>query len=279
MITGAKGMLGRSLMRRWSDRHELVACDRSILDIGDARACERVIAAVAPAVVIHCAAFTAVDRCASDPDAAYRANAIGSGNIAAACHRQGCRLIAVSTDYVFAGDLDRPYHEWDATGPRTVYGQSKLAGENAVRSLCPAHCIVRVAWLYGEGGPSFLHTLLKLGAQQGPDLKVVDDQLGNPTSTEAVVDGLERLLDADILGTVHMTCEGETSWYGFARAIFALKHLTRPIKPCISSEFPRPAPRPANSRLEKRQLRLQGLPPMIAWQEELERFLHHHPVP
>ncbi len=276
VITGGSGMLGRTLARRLAGQDALALSSRD-LDVGDATACDRLIAQRRPRVVVHCAAMTAVDRCESERDAAYRVNALGSANIAAACARHGARLIAISTDYVFAGTLARPYHEWDETGARTVYGASKLSGEEAIRAHCPDHLIARVAWLYGAGGPSFLHTMLKLGAADGPALTVVDDQVGNPTSTDAVADALLPLLGASLVGTIHLTCEGEVSWYGFAQAIFARTGLARALTPCTSAQYPRPAPRPENSRLEKRVLRLHQLPPMADWQQALTRFLKEHP--
>jgi len=272
LITGGKGMLGRTLQRHFQ-QHELCIADLPEVDIADSRSVEQVISGFKPDVVIHAAAMTQVDACESDTDAAFRVNALGSACVARAAARHGARVIAISTDYVFDGRLDRPYHEFDAPAPRTVYGASKLAGEEAVRRHCPDHTIVRIAWLYGEGGPSFLHTMLKLGAQEGEPLKVVDDQIGNPTSTDAVAGLIDRLLANPIPGVVHGSCEGEATWFQFAQAIFKSAGLGRGVEPCTSAEFPRPAPRPANSRLEKRMLRLASLPPMPHWQTELEKFV------
>jgi len=277
LITGAQGMLGRTLVRQWSGHHTVIATDRTDLDITNARACFSVIASVQPEIVVHCAAFTAVDRCESEFDAAYRLNAIGTANVAIACHRNGSRLIALSTDYVFRGDGPRPYHEWDQPDPRTVYGASKLAGEIAVRHHCPDHLIARIAWLYGPGGPSFVHTMLRLTTQMGEPLRVVGDQIGNPTSTDAVAAGLANLIETGIAGTVHLTCAGEASWYDFAKEIMRLRQFSRQITQCTTAEYPRPAPRPANSRLDKLTLRLHNLPPMPAWQDALAAYLRENP--
>ena len=276
LITGGNGMLGRTLQRRLKE-HQVFIADLPQVDIASLRSFSDCVQQAKPEVVIHCAAMTAVDRCETESDLAYKVNAIGSANVAIACQRSGARLIAISTDYVFAGDLNRPYHEWDAPGPRTVYGATKLAGEEAVRRHCPDHCIARIAWLYGPGGPSFVHTMLKLGAQSGAPLKVVNDQVGNPTSTDAVADGLLTLLAAPVAGTVHLTCEGESAWFEFTQEIFRLRGLKREVVPCTTAEFPRPAPRPANSRLEKRALRLLNLPAMPGWRETLARFLRENP--
>jgi dTDP-4-dehydrorhamnose reductase len=276
LVTGGTGMLGRTVCRRLGSQ-EAISLGSRDLDITDAAACDAVLARHRPRVVLHCAAMTAVDRCESERERAFAVNAHGSANLAQACVRHQARLVAISTDYVFAGTLDRPYREDDEAGPRTVYGASKWAGEQAIRAQCPDHLIARVAWLYGPGGPSFLHTMLRLGAQQGPALTIVDDQIGNPTTTDAVADALLPLLDSPIRGTVHMSCEGEASWFAFAQAIFSRRGITRPVHPCTTTAFPRPAPRPANSRLEKRALRDHGQPPMMGWQDALDRFLKEHP--
>lgn len=276
LITGAKGMLGRHMVRACEDQ-TLLPVDMDDFDMADADATDKAFAAFQPDAVVHCAATAAVDLAESDPDAAFRANAVGSASVARACHRHGARLVAISTDYVFSGDLDRPYHEWDATGPRSVYGQSKLAGEEAVRTLCPDHLICRIAWLYGTGGPSFLHAMLKLGAENGPPLMVVNDQIGNPTSAQAVADRVSDLLHYPVAGTMHLTCEGEATWFDFAVEILALWGSKREVIPCATADYPRPAPRPANSRLEKRMLRLLGLPPMPDWRAALRDFKERHP--
>jgi dTDP-4-dehydrorhamnose reductase len=268
-------MLGRTLVRRLAE-HDVRAPGSRELDITSAKAVAEAIAGWRPQVVIHGAAHTKVDACETEVERAFAINGIGSANVAIACQRHHARLIAISTDYVFSGDLARPYREWDATGPLTVYGQSKLAGEEAIRTHCADHVIARVAWLYGPGGPSFLHTMRKLGAQAGAPLTVVADQIGNPTSTDVVADAVVQLLEHPLVGTLHLTCSGETSWFGFAQAIFEHYGLTRGLAPCTTADFPRPAPRPANSRLEKTALRLHGLPAPQEWRAALARYHHDH---
>ena len=275
LITGGTGMLGRTLVRRLAG-HDVRAPGSRELDVTSAQAVHEAIVGWQPRVVIHGAAHTKVDACETELEGAFAINGIGSANVAIACQRAGARLLAISTDYVFRGDAERPYREWDAVGPRTVYGQSKLAGEEAVRTHCADHVIARVAWLYGPGGPSFLHTMRKVGALVGDPLKVVADQIGNPTSTDVVADGLVHLLEHPLVGTVHLTCGGETSWFGFTQAIFAQYGLTRGIMPCTTADFPRPAPRPANSRLDKAALRIHGLPQPQTWEEALERYRMEH---
>ena len=274
LITGGKGMLGRTLQSVLAE-HELVIADLPECDITDAAGFDRYLAAAAPEAVIHCAAMTAVDKCETEVDFACKLNAVGSMNVAAACRRHDVRLIAISTDYVFGGELDRPYHEFDvAGGAHTVYGQTKFAGEELIRRHAPNHVICRISWLYGSGGPSFVHAMLKLADGSRPVLKVVDDQHGNPTSTLAVARQLENILARpELVGTFHMTCEGEATWAEFAREIFRLAGVKQEIAPCTTAEFPRPAPRPLNSRLEKKMLKLCGLPPMPDWHDALAEFM------
>ena len=275
VVTGGKGMLGRTLQDVLGARHQLIVADLPEWNILDADGFARQLADAQPAAVIHCAAMTAVDRCESESDLAYRLNAIGSLNVANACRRQNVRLLAISTDYVFGGELDRPYHEFDvAGGAHTVYGASKLAGEELIRRHCPEHVICRISWLYGAGGPSFVHAMMTLADGSRPVLKVVDDQHGNPTSALAVARHLAILLDhPELTGTFHLTCEGEATWADFAREIFRLAGRDQQVAPCTTADFPRPAPRPLNSRLEKRMLRLCGLPPMPDWHDALAEFM------
>lgn len=274
LITGGKGMLGRTLQNEFRDC-ELVIADLPETDITDAAGFDAFLAQTRPDVVIHCAAMTAVDKCESEIELAYKLNAFGTENVATACHRHGIRLIAISTDYVFDGSSDRPYNEFDrATGGNTVYGKSKFAGEEAVRKHCPDHVICRISWLYGHGGPSFVHAMMSLADGTRPVLKVVADQHGNPTSTAAVARQLRNILaKPELVGTFHLTCEGEATWFEFAQEIFRLAGKTQAVSPCTTDEFPRPAPRPKNSRLDKMMLRLTGLPPMPDWHDALAEFM------
>ena len=274
LLTGGKGMLGRTLCAELTD-FEVIPTDLPEADITDAAGFDALLKQYQPDAVIHCAAMTAVDKCETEIDLAYKLNAFGSGVVAAACRRQGVRLIAISTDYVFAGDADRPYNEFDAAnGGSTVYGKSKFAGEEAIRRHCPDHVICRISWLYGAGGPSFVHTMLKLADGSRPELKVVSDQIGNPTSCPAVARQLRNIINNPRLnGTFHMTCEGEATWAEFAQEIFRLRKVEQKVTPCRTDEYPRPAPRPANSRLDKMMLRLAGLPPMPHWKEALAEFM------
>ena len=274
LLTGGKGMLGRTLCAELTD-FEVIPTDLPEADITDAAGFDALLKQIKPDTVIHCAAMTAVDRCETEIDFAYKLNAFGTANVASACHRNGIRLIAISTDYVFEGNSDRPYNEFDTpNGGNTIYGKSKFAGEEAIRRHCPNHVICRISWLYGAGGPSFVHAMINLADGTRPELKVVADQIGNPTSTLAVARQLRNILNRkELVGTFHLTCEGEASWADFAAEIFRLKGIEQKIVPCTTAEFPRPAPRPANSRLDKMMLRLSGLPPMPHWKDALAEFI------
>ncbi len=274
LIIGGAGMLGRTLARRWRDA---VAVGRAEVDLGRPETIAAALRAHRPRTVVNCAAMTAVDACETAVDRAFAVNAVGAGNLAEACASHAAALVHISTDYVFPGTLDRPYREDDTTGPLTVYGQSKLAGEVAVRERCPEHLIARVAWLYGPGGPSFVHTMAKLAGQAGAPMNVVDDQRGNPTSTDAVADHLALLIGRGIRGTVHLSCEGETTWFGFASDILAWRGSSRGVQPCTTAQFPRPAPRPANSSLDKFALRQHDLPPMPHWRDAFAAFTRNWP--
>ncbi len=277
MITGARGMLGRTLTRRLTE-HQLLGVDISDFDITDPAATRQAVSQFEPEAIIHCAAMTAVDDCQTSQDAAWKVNVNGTANIAEACAAVGARLIAISTDYVFSGESDAPYCEHDTTGPQTVYGMTKMLGEMAVAKYCENSIIVRIAWLYGPGGPSFVHTMLRLAAEGVDPLRVVDDQVGNPTSTEAVADHIKLLLDhPEITGPVHLTCEGHATWCQFAAEILRLSGSDCVPVPCSTDEFPRPAARPANSQLDNLILTKHNIPPRPHWRQALEEFFRENP--
>ena len=263
VITGGKGMLGRTLQKELAE-HEIVVADLPDWDITDDEGFLRKLMAAAPDVVIHCAAMTNVDACEADRDLAFKLNEEGSRNVALACSACGARLFAISTDYVFSGEPPREPWAWSETDiprPRTVYGLSKFSGEQMVQMLNPDATVLRIAWLYGAGGPSFVHTMAKLGAEAGAPLRVVNDQSGNPTSAKAVADVIRFLLTRpDVSGIVHATCEDQCTWYDLACEVKRLMgdRFPRAVEPCTTEEFPRPAPRPHNSALKKSVLNVLG---------------------
>ena len=263
LITGGKGMLGRTLQRELGAAHEMVVADLPDWDITDDAAFLEKTLAVRPDVIVHCAAMTKVDDCETNRDLAFRLNEEGTRNVALAAKTCGARLIAISTDYVFSGEPPREPWAWSETDiprPQTVYGASKFAGEQMVQMIHPDNSVIlRIAWLYGAGGPSFVHTMARLGAQVGDPLKVVNDQRGNPTSTKVVADVIRFLLTRpDVSGIVHGTCEEQCTWYELTVELFRLLGLKRAVVPCTTAEFPRPAPRPRNSALKKSVLNVLG---------------------
>ena len=275
LITGGKGMLGRTLQRELAG-HEIIVADLPEWDISDdtgfvAKVCE-----AKPELIVHCAAMTKVDDCETNRDLAFRLNEDGSRNVALAAKACGARLFAISTDYVFSGEPPREPWAWSETDiprPRTVYGASKFAGEQMIQMLLPEAVIIRIAWLYGAGGPSFVHTMAKLGAQEGAPLKVVNDQRGNPTSTKTVADVIKFLMTkSDVSGIVHGTCEDQCTWYDLTVELFRLLGLKREVVPCATEEFSRPAPRPHNSALKKSVLNLLGYR-TPKWQDALAEFV------
>lgn len=262
LITGGKGMLGRTLQKELAE-HELVIADLPEWDITDDAGFTAKTLEEKPELIIHCAAMTKVDDCEAKRELAFKLNEEGTRNVAMAAKISGARLIAISTDYVFSGEPPREPWAWSETDiprPRTVYGASKFAGEQMIQMIYPDNSVIlRIAWLYGSGGPSFIHTMAKLGAQEGAPLKVVNDQRGNPTSCNAVADVIKFLITkSDVSGIVHGTCEDQCTWYDLTVELFRLLGLRREVVPCTTEEFPRPAPRPRNSALKKSVLNLLG---------------------
>jgi dTDP-4-dehydrorhamnose reductase len=275
LITGAAGQLGQALVQYAGGQGwEVIPTDVHDLDITDSQSVWRELARLRPQVVINAAGATQVDALESDPDGALKVNGLGPRNLAVACRRLGLKLIHLSTDYVFDGTKPGPYVEWDATRPLSVYGRSKLLGEEWVRQQCPDHFIVRTAWLYGLPGPNFIMAILARVRSLGPAgaLKVVADQRGTPTSALALAPQLLALAATEAFGTYHATCQGDTTWYDFACLILKTAGIEVGITPCTTEEFPRPAPRPANSVLDNRLLQVTGLDLMPSWQAAFQQF-------
>ena len=275
VITGAGGQLGRDLQAAF-ERDEVISTDVERCDVADRDAVLGLITTACPDVVVHAAAWTAVDACEFDPDRAWAVNALGSRHVADACRRAGAYLCALSTDYVFDGTLDRPYNEWDDPRPLSVYGRSKLGGEREILAHAAGASIVRTSWLCGAGGPNFVATMLRLAAE-GRTVPVVNDQRGCPTFTADLAPLIRTLTAARLPGTFHATNQGPaTTWYGFAQAIFEEGgHDPAQVLPIRTNELdpPRPAPRPVNSVLDNAALRLSGLRLLPDWRESLPRLV------
>lgn len=270
LVTGANGQLGREIARQGSG-HELILTDVTKLDITDNAAVRDFFRTVKPQAVIHCAAYTNVDAAESDVDGAFRVNVVGAQNIAAGCLESGARMVYVSTDYVFDGTKQEPYREFDPVRPQSVYGVTKEQGESIVRQILGRHYILRTAWLYGDGN-NFVRTMLRL-AEQNPSLRVVDDQVGTPTSTVDLARAIFTVLQSDSYGTYHATCQGQCSWYDFAREIFRQAGKQVTVTPVTTAEFPRPAKRPAHSVLDNYMLRMTVGDLMRPWQEALAEYV------
>lgn len=272
LVTGAKGQLGQELMRTEDERYEIVGLDRVALDVTDLAQCKQTIAQYAPSAVIHAGAYTAVDQAETEVDEAYRVNALGTRNLAIAAREANVKLCYVSTDYVFDGQGSHPYNEYDNTNPQSVYGKSKRAGELLLQSICPTFFIVRTSWVYGKHGNNFVKTMLKL-AQDRDSLKVVSDQIGSPTYTRDLTLFLLNLVETEAYGIYHTTNAGACSWFEFAQAIFEERGIQSTLTPCTTSEFPRPAPRPAYSVLDHSAIRQNGFSDLRPWREALREFL------
>jgi dTDP-4-dehydrorhamnose reductase len=274
LVTGAGGMLGQDLTALLrAAGQDVTGLDRSQLDITDAAATAAAVAGIGPDFVVNCAAWTAVDAAEAHEAEALAVNGDGPANLAAACASTGSRLILPSTDYVFSGTGQTPYAEHDPTSPRTAYGRTKLAGEQAVLGLLPdTGYVLRTAWLYGAHGPNFVRTMIRVEAVRDT-VAVVDDQHGQPTWTADVARQILLIAQAGAEpGIYHATSTGQTTWLGLARAIFALLGADPGrVMPTSSAELARPAPRPAYSVLSHGAFDRAGLPPLPEWRDSLER--------
>ncbi len=280
LITGSKGQLGLEVASQLKLRKnvELFLTDISELDISDIDVVIEAVKRVKPDTIINCAAYTAVDDCEKNSDIAYKYNTIGPRNLAIASMETHSKLVHVSTDYVFDGKgiMDehgniRPYNEFDHPAPQTVYGKTKYEGELFVRRIAPRNFILRTAWLYGDGN-NFIRTMLNL-SKTSDVIRVVNDQHGSPTSTSELARAITLLIDTDNYGLFHSTCEGQCTWYEFAREIFQLKGINTRVEPITTEEFPRPAKRPEFSVLDNYMFRLTTKHIFSEWQDELKLYL------
>lgn len=279
LVTGSAGQLGQDLVLLLQKQgHQVLGCDRQEMDITNLDQCAEIITGFRPDAVIHCAAHTAVDAAETDIDAAYLINAAGSRNVALAAEKARAKLVYISTDYVFGGMGTQPYHEYDNTDPKSIYGKSKRAGEILVQSLSSKYFIVRTSWVYGKYGSNFVKTMLKLG-QEKPQLQVVNDQIGSPTYTVDLANFLLELIQTEKYGVYHASNSEFCTWYEFTQAIFAeaeellgLKFIAK-LEPCTTEQFPRPAPRPRYSVLEHVSIRTNGFQDIRPWREGLRDFL------
>ena len=290
LLLGANGQVGQELLRALAPLGQVVATTRSGV-LPNGKACEVadfnqpdslavLLQRIRPDVVVNAAAYTAVDRAEEDQEAAWRANADSPGVLARWCAQEKVPLVHYSTDYVFDGQGQRPYREDDVTAPLGVYGASKLAGEEAIRAAGGRHLIFRTAWVYASHGQNFLRTMLRVGAER-EELKVVADQIGTPTPAALIADVTAQAIQhpAELSGTWHLTANGETSWHGFAAAIFAgaqargLIARAPKVLPITTAEYPTKAKRPAYSRLDTGRLQADLGIVLPDWREGLARVM------
>lgn len=273
LVTGVKGQLGYDVMNILRQRQiDCLGADLEDFDITDEAATTAFIINYRPDAVIHCSAYTAVDRAEEDAVRCEQVNVEGTRHIAAACREIGAKMLYLSTDYVFPGTGEDFYEVDDPTGPLSVYGKTKLGGELAVKSLLDRYFIVRIAWVFGKNGNNFVKTMLRLG-QQRDQVNVVCDQVGSPTYTADLAPLLCDMVQTEQYGTYHATNEGICSWAEFAAEIFRLSGSQATVNPIPSSEYPAKAARPFNSRLSKKSLDLAGFSRLPSWQDALARYL------
>lgn len=275
LVTGAGGQLGHDVVRAATRAaHDVVGVARSELDVVDETAVRELVERFAPHAVIHCAAWTAVDDAESEREAAFAVNEAGSRNVARACRDAGAHLVAVSTDYVFAGTDPAGYAELDEVDPINVYGASKLAGERAIVELLPSATIARTAWLFGADGANFVRTIARLAAERD-HLEVVTDQVGSPTWTGHLAAALVTCAERRIAGVLHLAGSPPATWFEVAQEVVRVVGADCEVRPTTSDRFPRPAPRPACSIL---RVTRPDTPPVGDWRDGVRSVLETHPV-
>lgn len=285
LITGGKGQLGNELLSiiksgqaeigplEKAKEYEAVSYDVDKLDISDLNRVREVLSLEKPKVVINCAACTNVDGCESNEELAFKVNSLGARNLAIISEEIGAKLVQVSTDYVFSGEeREKPFREYDLTEPYSVYGTTKLMGEEFVKQYSKKAFIVRTAWLYGYEGHNFVYTMIKIGKER-EKLTVVNDQKGNPTHANDLAYHILKLIETEEYGIYHCTGKGECTWYDFAKKIMELSKLNCDVRPCTSEEFKTPAKRPEYSSLDNMMLRCTIGDEMRNWEEAIESFI------
>ncbi|AOY78259.1 dTDP-4-dehydrorhamnose reductase [Clostridium formicaceticum] len=272
LVIGAKGQLGTDVVEKLSGGYETIGVEKEALDITNLEGTINTVRDIKPDVIINTAAYTNVDGAETEVDLAYKVNCIGAKNLAIATMETGCRLVHISTDFVFDGQKSSPYIEFDPSNPLSIYGKSKLAGEISIKEICHRHYILRTSWLYGEHGHNFVKTMLKL-SETNRTLRVVDDQIGSPTYTKDLVAVIEKIITTDAYGTYHASNEGECSWNAFAKKIFEVAGVKDiQVSPITSEELNRPAIRPKYSVMKNYMLQLQLDYKMPHWEEGLKNF-------
>ena len=276
LITGTGGQLGRDCLRIMQDDHNVCGYTSHQLDITNLEKVLRKAEIVHPDIIINCAAYTAVDDCEKEQDKCRAVNEQGAENLAKACSAAGCRLIHISTDYVFDGNKPVPeaYTEQDPVAPLSAYGRSKLAGELAIEAGMDNFLILRTAWLYGMGGKNFLKTMLRLSvADPKRKIRVVNDQYGSLTWSMTLARQIKKVMATDLTGLVHATAENYSTWFTGAEYFLQAMNVNFSLEPCTTEEYPTPTHRPTNSILANNRLKEQGLHVMQNWQQDIDDFV------
>ncbi|SHK55300.1 dTDP-4-dehydrorhamnose reductase [Tepidibacter formicigenes] len=272
LVTGSNGQLGIDIVNTLSKKYEVVGLDSKDLDITNLDNVLNTVKEIKPDIIINSAAYTNVDGCEENIDLAYKVNGLGARNLAISSFENNSRLLHISTDFVFDGEKNEPYIEFDNTNPLSIYGKSKLAGENYIKEICPRHYILRTAWLYGKNGNNFVKTMLRL-AENNKTLKVVDDQIGSPTYTMDLVKVIEMIIKTDAYGTYHVSNDGSCSWNEFAKKIFEFADFKDiQVLPISTEEFGRPAQRPKYSVMRNYMLELDFNYYIRNWEEALKEY-------
>ncbi|THB72776.1 MAG: dTDP-4-dehydrorhamnose reductase [Desulfobulbaceae bacterium] len=276
LIIGSGGQLGTDCVKLFGQDHQLFPVDYPSIDIGQQESVQRCFETSTPDVVINCAAYTAVDKCETERDAAWLINSTGPKYIAKAAANIGARVIHISTDYVFDGmrTVPQPYLENDQVNPLSEYGKSKLSGERAITEHCEDYAILRTAWLYSGYGQNFLKTMLRLAlSDPGRNFTIVNDQFGSLTWSYTLTKQIEQLLEPGLTGIMHTTADGYSSWYEAACYFLERMDIPHAFVPCTTIDYPTPAHRPANSILKNNVLENAGLSVFKSWQEDVDQFV------
>lgn len=273
LVTGANGQLGYDVVQHLNELGiEHLGVDRNVLDITNQDAVSKILTSYGPDVVIHCAAYTAVDKAENDRENCYAVNVLGTRYIAEVCQNIDAKMVYISTDYVFDGEGIEPFKETDQPNPINYYGQTKYEGELEVQKLLQKYYIVRISWVFGNHGSNFVKTMLRLGKEK-KEVSVVCDQIGSPTYTPDLAKLLVEMIQTDKYGIYHATNEGYCSWYEFACEIFKQAGMDVKVKPIRTSQYPTLARRPLNSRISKQKLDNQRLKRLTSWENALITFL------
>ncbi len=279
LVIGHNGMLGSDLVEMSKKKYNVIGLGSKDLDITNLEATKSKIDEIKPDIIVNCSAYTNVDGCEDNQDLAYSVNGIGVRNLAIASNKlvNKPKIVHVSTDYVFDGEGQEDLKEYDLVNPLSIYGKSKLMGEEMLKSFYDKYFILRTQWLYGKNGNNFVKTMLKLASERD-SLMVVDDQVGCPTYTKDLCKTILEVVGTEKYGIYHVSNSEKTSWYGFAKDIFELANVNINVKPCTTEEFPRPAHRPKYSVMDNMMLRINGFSELRNYKEALREYLEEENI-